>query len=288
MKLYVLTFTDIQTNEKQVEVYPTMKLAQIYMKGKRDDAIASSSTLDLIVNEDDYGCYVQNVCEITIDEVEMNWHDFIAHKIVEHICDSVTYANLYYDVIYNIVDDYNTEDYPNIDDKNDIESFINHKLLNTMAYCATKKLTKDKDVVLCYEKFNKVVSYLHDNVGICDLAKIINGELITKYQIQYNIDHPNEPLFNNHKKVWAASFCMYGGASFTPDFEFRLFDTYDDALAALLAKKNDILEQFSYSYDESDLIINLSEDQNSTTYEISEKEDRDDIWVGKVEVRYIE
>lgn len=285
MKLYVLTFTDVQKNEKQVEVYPTMKLAQIYMKGKRDDAIASSSTLDLIVNEDDYGCYVQNVCEITIDEVEMNWHDFIAHKIVEHICDSVTYANLYYDVIYNIVDGFETNEYPDIDDDASVQNFIDYKLLNTMAYCATKKLTNG--VECSYEKFHKVVGYLHDNVGICHLAKIINGEMITQYQIQYDSENPTETLFN-HKKVWAASFCMYGGASFTPDFEFRLFDTYDDALAALLAKKNDILEQFSYSYDESDLIINLSEDKNLTTYEIYEKENRDDFWVGKVEVRYIE
>ena len=285
MKIYILTFTDVQTNEKQVNVYPTLKLAQKYMKSKRDDAISLSNTLDFIADESDYGCYVRDVCEASIEISYLNFHDFIAHKIVEHCCENLGVSSLYYDVIYNIVNDYNTEDYPNIDDKNDIESFINHKLLNTMAYVATKKMANGLE--LSYENFNKVVSYLYVKVGICDLSKIINGEMITQYQIQYDSEHPTETLFNR-KKVWAASFCMYGGASFSPDFEFRLFDTYDDALAALLAKKNDILEEFSYSYDESDVIENLSEDQNSTTYEISEKEDRDDIWVGKVEVRYIE
>lgn len=285
MKLYVLTFTDVQTNEKQVEIYPTFRLAQTYMKRKIDNAIASANNPDLIVDENDYGCYVKDVCEITIDEVEMDFHSFIAHKIVEHCCENLGVSSLYYDVIYNIVNDYNTEDYPNIDDKNDIESFINHKLLSTMAYVATNKMTNGLE--LSYENFNKVVSYLHDKVGICVLPKIINGEMITQYQIQYDSEHPTETLFNR-KKVWAASFCMYGGSSFFPDFEFRLFDSYDDALAALLAKKNNILEQFSCWYDESDVSENLSENQNSTTYEIYENEDRDDIWVGKVEVRYIE
>ena len=285
MKIYILTFTDVQTNEKQVNVYPTLKLAQKYMKSKRDAAISLSNTLDLIVGENDYGCYVKDVCEITIDEVEMDFHSFIAHKIVEHCCENLGVSSLYYDVIYNIVNDYNTEDYPNIDDKNDMESFINHKLLNTMAYVATKKMANGLE--LSYENFNKVVGYLHDNVGICQLAKIINGEMITQYQIQYDSVNPTETLFNR-KKVWAASFCMYGGSSFFPDFEFRLFDSYDDALAALLAKKNNILEQFSCWYDESDVSENLSENQNSTTYEIYENEDRDDIWVGKVEARYIE
>lgn len=288
MKLYVLTFTDVQTTEKQVEVYPTLKLAQIHMKGKRDDAIATYATyatLDYIVNEDDYGCYVKDMCVITIDEVEVSFHDFIAHKIVEHICDRVTGANLYYDVIYNIVDGFETNEYPDIDDYESVQRFIDHNLHNTMSFAATKKMTNGLE--LSYEKFNKVVGYLHDKVDVCNLAKIINGEMITQYQIQYDSEHPSETLFNR-KKVWAASFCMYGGASFSPDFEFRLFDTYDDALAALLAKKKDILEEFSYSYCESDVIENLSENQNSTTYEISEKEDRDDIWVGKVEVRYVE
>ena len=290
MKLYVLTFTNVQNNNKQVEVYPTLKLAHIYMKGKRDDAIGTYNALGGIIDEDDYRCYVKDVCEITIDEVEMNWHDFIAHKIVEHICDSVTYANLYYDVIYNIVDDYNTEDYPNIDDKNDIESFINNKLLNTMAYVATKQLTKDKDVVLCYEKFSKVVSYLHDNVGICDLAKIINGELITQYQIQYNIDHPNEPLFNNHKKVWAFSSTWLGGAHYSPNFTFRLFEKYDDAADALIAEKENVYQDFRYFYGIDEIIETSIENinTNSTEYEIYEKENHDDAWVGKVEVRYIE
>lgn len=287
MKLYVLTFTDVQKNEKQVEVYPTMKLAQIYMRGKCDDAIAASNTLDLIVNEDDYGCYVKGVCDITIDEVEMNWHDFIAHKIVEHICDSVTDASLYYDVIYNIVDDYNTEDYPNIDDKNDIESFINYKLLNTMSFAATKKLTEG--VKLSYEKFNKVVGYLHDNVDICHLAKIINGEMITQYQIQYDSEHPTETLFN-HKKVWAFSSNWWGGAHYSPNLTFRLFEKYDDAADALIAEKEKVYQDFRYFYRKDEIIETSIENTNtnSTEYEIYEKESHDDAWVGKVEVRYIE
>lgn len=285
MKIYVLTFTNIQNNNKQVEVYPTFRLAQIYMKGKRDDAIGTSNTLDLIVDEDDYGCYVKDVCEMTIDEVEMSFHDFIAHKIVEHICNSYKGADLYYDVIYNVVCDFETSEYPDIDNNSDVSIFICNKLRNTMAYCATKKLTNG--VECSYEKFHKVVSYLHDNVDICQLAKIINGEMITQYQIQYDSVNPTETLFN-HKKVWAASFCMYGGACFCPEFEFRLFDEYDDAFAALLAKKNDILEEFSSIYGESDVVEDLSEDPNSTTYEVSEKEERYDIWIGKVEVRYIE
>lgn len=287
MKLYVLTFTNVQNNEKHVEVYPTLKLAQIYMKGKRDDAIASSNILDLIVNEDDYGCYVQNTCEITIDEVEMNWHDFIAHKIVEHICDSVKGANLYYDVIYNIVNDFYMEDYPNIDDKDDIDSFINYKLLNTMAYCAAKKLTDGFKP--SYEELDKVVSYLHDNVYICHLAKIINGEMITQYQIQYDSENPTETLFN-HKKVWAFSSNWFGGAHYSPDFKFRLFEKYDDAADALIAEKEKVYQDFRYFYGKDEIIESSIEDTNanSTEYEIYEKENHDDAWVGKVEVRYIE
>lgn len=285
MKIFILTFTDVQTNEKRVEVYPTMKLAQIYMKGKRDDAIAESNNLDLIVDENDYGCYIKDVCEITIDEVEMSLHDFIAHKIVEHYCEKVVEASLYYDVIYNIVSDYNTEEYPNIDNDDDVARFINHKLLNTMAYTAAKRLTKD--VGLSYEKFNKVVSYLHNYVGICHLAKIINGEMITQYQIKYDIDHPKEPLFK-HKKVWAFSSKWLGGGNFSPSFAFRLFEKYEDAADALIDEKKKVYNDFRLVYDEDAICETSIEDANSTEYTIFDKKTSDDVWKGKVEVRYIE
>lgn len=285
MKLYVLTFTDVQTNEMQVEVYPTLKLAQIYMRGKCDDAIAASNTLDQIVSEDDYGCYVKDVCDITIDEVDMNWHDFIAHKIVEQICDRVTGANLYYDVIYNIVDGFETNEYPDIDNYEGVQNFIDYKLLNTMSFAAAKKLTDG--VKLSYEKFNKVVIYLHDNVYICHLAKIINGEMITQYQIQYDTEHQTETLFN-HKKVWAFSSNWWGGAHYAPNFTFRLFEKYDAAADALIAEKENVYHDFRSFYGEDEIIESLLEDPNSTTYEVYEKENHDDAWVGKVEVRYVE
>ena len=286
MKIYILTFTNVQTTEKQVEVYPTLKLAQIHMKGKVDDAIAAATNNpDLIVCEDNYGCYVKDVCDITIDEVEVSFHDFIAHKIVEHCCENLGVSSLYYDVIYNIVNDYNTEDYPNIDDKNDIESFINHKLLNTMAYVATRKMTNGLE--LSYENFDKVVSYLYVNVGICDLSKIINGEMISQYQIKYNTDHPNEPLFN-YKRVWTFSSNWLGGAHYSPNFTFRLFEKYDDAADALIAEKEKVYHDFRYFYGGDEIIESSIEDENSTEYEIYEKENHDDAWVGKVEVRYIE
>lgn len=285
MKIYVLTFTDVQTNEKQVEVYPTLKLAQIHMRGKVDDAIAASNTLDLIVDESDYRCYVKDVCEITIDEVEMNWHDLIAHKIVEHICESYAEANLYYDVIYNAVCGFETSEYPDIDNNCDVNMFICNKLRNTMSFAATKKLTEG--VKLSYEKFNKVVGYLHDNLDICHLAKIINGKMIAQYQIQYNNDHPNEPLFN-HKKVWAFSSNWWGGAHFSPDFKFRLFEKYDDAADALIEEKKKVYDDFRFFYGNDEIIETSIQDPNSTEYEIYEKKNHDDAWVGKVEVRYIE
>ena len=234
MKVHVLTLTDVQTNEKHVEVYPTLKLAQIYMKGKRDDAIAASNTPDLIVDESDYRCYVKDVCEITIDEVEMNWHDLIAHKIVEHYCNNKVEARLYYDVIYDVVCGFKTNEYPDIDNNNEVELFIYNKLHDTMACSAAKRLTRG--VGLSFENFNKVVVYLQKRVGFYDLAKIINGETISQYQIQYNNDHPNEPLFN-HKKVWAFSSNWWGGGHFSPDFKFRLFEKYDDAADVLIAEK---------------------------------------------------
>lgn len=285
MKLYVLTLTDVQTNEKQVEVYPTLKLAQISMKGKRDDAIATSNILDPIVNEDDYGCYVQNTCEITIDEAEMDFHSFIAHKIVEHYCEKVEEAILYYDVIYNMVCGFKTSDYPNIDNDSEVEMFIFNDFHNTTSFAAAKKLTNG--VGLSCEKFNKVVDYLNDNLGLCDLAKIINGEMITQYQIQYNNDHPNEPLFNQ-KKVWAFSSNWWGGAHFSPDFKFRLFEKDDDAVSALIAEKKKVYEEFRYFYDADEIMESSIEDTNLTEYKIYEKKNHDDVWNGKVEVRYIE
>lgn len=285
MKIYVLTFTDVQTTEKQVEVYPTFHLAKIYMKGKVDDAIAASNTPDLIIDETDYMCYVKDVCVITIDEVEMNWHDFIAHKIVEHICNTNKGANLYYDVIYNVVCGFETSEYPDIDNNFDVIMFTCNKLRNTMSFAATKKLTNG--VEISYEKFNKVVSYLHDNVDICHLAKIINGEMIAKYQIQYDNDNPNEPLFK-HKKVWAFSSKLCGGAHFIPDYSFRLFENREDAIDALISKKNDIKKDFIGYYDEDELSVFSVEKSNSTEYVICEKEHNDDLWEGKVEVRYIE
>jgi len=285
MKIYILTSTNLKTNEKRIEVYPTLKLAQIYMKSKRDDAIASSNILDLIVNEDNYGCYVKDVCDITIDEVEVSFHDFIAHKIVEHICNRYTEANLYYDVIYNAVCGFETSEYPDIDNNSDVSKFICNKLRNTMSFAATKKLTES--VKLSYEKFNKVVGYIHDNIDICHLAKIINGEMITQYQIQYDSENPTETLFN-HKKVWALSSCMYGGAHYFPNFTFRLFEKYDDAADALIAEKEKVYQDFRYFYGEDEIIESSTENANSTEYEISEKENHDDAWVGKVEVKYIE
>jgi len=285
MKIYVLTFTNLKNSEKQVEVHPTMKLAQIYMKGKVDDAIGSSSTIDFVVDENDYGCYIQNVCEATIDEVEMSLHDFIAHKIVEHYCENVVEASLYYDIIYDIVSEYNTEEYPNIDDYNEIEKFINHKLHRTMAFVAAKKLTSG--VRLSCEQLQKVVAYLYDKVGLCHLAKIINGEMIIQYQIKYNIDNPNEPLFN-HKKVWAFSSKWYGGGHFSPEFAFRLFEEYDDASDALIEEKKKVDNLFSLFYDEDEIFEMSTADSNSTKYTIYDKRDGDDIWEGKVEVRYIE
>lgn len=287
MKIYVLTFTDVQTNKKQVEVYPTLKLAQTQMRGKVDDAIATSNTLDLIVEENKYWFYVKDVCELTIDEVEMNWHDFIAHKIVEHYCEKVVEANVYYDVIYDIVKDYNTENYPNMDDCDDIDRFINYKLLNSMSFLAAKKMTIG--IGISYGNSRKVAGYLYDNVDICNLAKIINEEkkAITEYQIQYDIDHPNEPLFN-HKKVWAFSSKLFGGAHFLPDYSFRLFENREDAEDALISKKNDIKKDFIHYYDEDELTILSVKKSNSTEYIICEKENNDDVWEGKVEVRYIE
>lgn len=286
MKIYVLTFTNIQNNDKQVEVYPTLKLAQIHMKGKVDDAIAQSNTPDLIADENDYMCYVKDVCEATIEISYVSFHDFIAHKIVEHYCENVVEASLYYDVIYDVVCGFETSEYPDIDDYESVQRFIDHKLHNTMSFAAAKKLTSG--IGLSYEKFNKVVSYLHDNVGLCHLAKISNGEMITQYQIKYDIDHPKEPLFKL-KKVWAFSSCMYGGGSFSPDyFEFRLFDKYDDAFDALVAKKNDISAEFALIYGKSDVVEDLFEDPNSTTYKVYEKENHDDLWVGNVETKYIE
>jgi len=285
MKLYVLTFTNVHNNNKQVEVYPTLKLAQIHMKGKCDDAIAESSTFDLIINEDDYGCYVKDVCNITIDGVEMSFHDFIAHKIVEHYCEKIEEARLYYDVIYNMVCEFKTSDYPNIDHYSEVEMFIFNDLHNTASFAAAKKLTNG--VGLSFEKLNRVVDYLNDNLDICDLAKIINGEMITQYKIQYDNDNPNEPLFN-HKKVWAFSSKLWGGAHFSPDFEFRLFEKYDDAADALIEEKKKVYDHFRSYYAEDEIIETSNENANSTEYKIYEKENHDDAWVGKVEVRYIE
>ena len=288
MKLYVLTFTDVQTNEKQVEVYPTLKLAQIHMRGKVDDAIAATTNNpDLHVGKNDYRCYIKDVCEITIDEVEVSFHDFIAHKITEHVCNSYTEANLYYDVIYNVVCGFETSEYPDIDNNCDVNKFICNKLRDTMSFAATKRLTES--VKISYEKFNKVVSYLHDNLDICHLAKIINGEMITQYQIQYDSENPTETLFN-HKKVWAFSSNWLGGAHYSPDFKFRLFEKYDDAADALIAEKENVYQDFRYFYGKDEIIKLSIEDTNanSTEYEIYEKENHDDAWVGKVEVRYIE
>lgn len=285
MKLYVLTFTNVQTSEKQVEIYPTFRLAQIYMKGKLDDVIAASNNPDLIVEEDDCGCYVKDVCEITIDEVEVSFHDFIAHKIVEHICNSYIEADLYYDVIYDVVCGFETSEYPDIDDYSEVEIFINNNLHNTMAYSAAKKLTSG--VECSYEKFHKVVSYLHDNVDICHLAKISNGEMIAQYQIKYDIDHPNETLFK-HKKVWAFESKWLGGEHFSPDFAFRLFEKYDDAADALIDEKKKVYDNFRFVYDEDEIFEMSAEDANSTEYTIYDKKNSDDVWEGKVEVRYIE
>lgn len=285
MKLYILTFTNVQNNDKQVEIYPTFRLAQIYMKGKLDDAIAAANNPDLIIEENDYGCYIKDVCEITIDEVEMSWHDFIAHKIVEHYCENVVEASLYYDVIYDAVCGFEAAEYPDIDDYSEVEIFINNKLHNTMAYSAAKKLTSG--VGLSYEKFNKVVSYLHDSVGLCHLAKISNGEMIAQYQIKYDIDHPNETLFK-HKKVWAFESKWLGGGHFSPDFAFRLFEKYDDAADALIAEKEKVYDNFRLVYDEDEIFEMSAEDANSTEYTIYDKKNSDDVWEGKVEVRYIE
>lgn len=286
MKIYVLTFTDVKNNNKQVEVYPTLKLAQIHMRGKVDDAIAATTNNpDLIVHEDDYGCLVEHVCDITIDEVEVSFHDFIAHKIVEHICNSYTEANLYYDVIYNVVCGFETNEYPDIDDYEGVQIFIDYKLHSTMSCAATKKLTNG--LGLSFENFNKVQNYLHNNVDICHLAKIINGGMIAQYQIQYDNDNPNDPLFK-HKKVWAFSSNWFGGAHFSPDFKFRLFEKYDDAADALIAEKKKVYDDFRYFYVEDEIFEMSIEDTNLTEYKIYENKNHDDVWNGKVEVRYIE
>lgn len=282
MKIYVLTFTDVQTNEKQVEVYPTLKLAQIHRKGKIDDAIAKSNIPDLIGDESDYMCYVKDVCEATIEISYVSFHDFIAHKIVEYYCNERIEARLYYDIIYDVVCGFKTSEYPDIDNKSEVYLFISTKLHDAMALSACRRLTRG--VGLSFENFNKVVGYLQKKVGNYDLARIINGEMIAHYQIQYDNDNPNEPLFN-HKKVWAFSSTLWGGANFSPDFEFRLFEKYDDAADALIEKKKKVYDDFRSCYDEDD-IFELSKDEpNPTEYRIYNS---DDVWDGKVEARYIE
>lgn len=285
MKLYVLAFKNLQNNDKQIEVYPTLKLAQIHMRGKVDDAIAKFKNYDIIVVENDYGCDVKHVCESTIDEVEVSFHEFIAHKIVEHYCENVAEASPYYDVIYDIVDGFQTNEYPNIDNYEGVQMFIDYQVHNTMTIAAAKKLTNG--VGLSFEKFNKVVHYLYDNVDNLHLAKIINGEMIVQYQNQYDNDNPDEPLFKN-KKVWAFSSNWWGGAHFSPDFKFRLFEKYDDAVDALIVEKNKVYADFRNFYDEDEISEMSFEDTNSSKYEIYDKKYHDDYWVGKVEVRYIE
>jgi hypothetical protein len=80
---------------------------------------------------------------------------------------------------------------------------------------------------------------------------------------------------------------MYGGGCFSPDFKFRLFDDYDNALNALVDEHKNVLLSFIANYG-ADVSEEITETPNITTYELSEKKNHDDYWVGKIEVRYIE
>lgn len=216
--------------------------------------------------------------DIIEDDIETN--DFLIQQIVGKIEQEYKLNADQLEMIENVLGTMDNIKMPHLDDYVNIDEFIKHEFTDEMARLTTNIVCNgisDKEIRnSCCEAIKKAYNF---NIMI----KAINNDYYAIKKIRSYLTEKFKIKEFMKECLWVCTYGYKHGVHFDSSYAVEIYKNHDSACIAMSSHQSEALSEMACYYEHESLRC-----ENQDEYFMVSDKYKDDMWEGKIELKFIE